>query len=50
MPYEVCPEDNKKKNHLVCKHKYYKGGQYKPCEHFKGAGCAHPKKYREERK
>jgi hypothetical protein len=50
MAYEVCPIDKKKKSDVVCKHRHYKEGKYKPCEHYKGAGCAHPKKYVEEKK
>lgn len=50
MAYDVCPEDKKKKNRIVCQHKYYKSGKYKACEHFKGAGCTHPKKYGAEKK
>jgi len=46
----TCPEDGKKKSQLVCKHKNYVDGNYVPCEHYKGAGCAHPRRYKEEKK
>jgi hypothetical protein len=35
---------------LVCKNKHYGRGKYKPCKHFKGADCAHPNRYLEEKK
>ena len=50
MAYEICPEDKKKKNSTVCKHRHYEHGKYKPCKHFKGEGCAHPKRYSGEKK
>ena len=50
MNDSVCPDDKTKKAGMVCKHKYFKQGKYEPCEHYKGAGCAHPRRYLEEDK
>jgi len=50
MDDSVCPDDKTKKAGMVCKHKYFRHGKYEPCEHYKGAGCAHPRRYLEEDK